>query len=555
MMPLRQNITSPSRLLGLLSAIACSLTLSAAAQSSGEISPADATPVFKQYVEAQRTGAEPILADFSYAGYRHGNVAIPDVEGPVFDVTTFGAIADDDISDQSAIELTIAAAEQNGGGVVFFPPGLFLINTDDDAGRPIFIRKGNIVLRGSGYAAGGTVLKMVNHFEAEDPDKMYSTPFMIQVRPTAGIKEGKALAKVTSDARRETFAVTVDDASPFKAGDWVTLHLESLDAVPSFLAPFTPHEKFSRVMERGILVHERHSIERIDRNTLRFGEPLHVNVDAAHGWSITNYPTLEEFGVEDICFMGGWEQDFVHHRSALDDGGWSYLRIEQAVNSWVRRCTFINVNYSLTIRASSCFSVLNMKIAGNQGHHGIHTREGYGVLGAFLIDETNNHHGPSVGYRSSGTVYWRADMSPGQRIDAHSDMPIATLHDDVKGGVLYGSGGPFSGMPHHLRQFTLWNWEHRGAPNRHYDFWRDGEKECFVLPVVVGIHGDPVTFNEEHLELLESPGRKVAPASLYEAQLAHRLGGLPQWVIDAKAEADVMRAAELPPHPLIDQPR
>ena len=49
-----------------------------------------------------RSPAE-ILTDYSYAGYEHGEKAIPDVPGPVFKVTDYGAIADDTISDEDAI--------------------------------------------------------------------------------------------------------------------------------------------------------------------------------------------------------------------------------------------------------------------------------------------------------------------------------------------------------------------------------------------------------------------------------------------------------------------
>jgi hypothetical protein len=407
-------------------------------------------------------------------------------------------------------------------------------------------------MRGSGYAKGGTVIKMVNSFPPTFPDKMYSTPFMFIVKPEQGLDNNWNLAKVTEDTRRETFEVTVDDASKIKPGDWVTLSLESREAVESFLAPYPPHPKFKRIYDKGMRLNERHSVASVDGNTIRFNEPTHMNIEAKYGWTIKGYPHVEETGFEDICFMGGWEQDFIHHRSALDDGGWSMVRIEQAVNSWVRRCAFVNINYGLTVRFSAYYSVLNTIYAGNPAHYSMHTREGYGVLGAFLIDAAGHHHGPSVGYRASGTVYCHAKMQPNKSIDSHSDQPIATLLDNMKGGVLYGSGGPMSGMPHHLRHFTLWNFKHDGDRFDHYDFWHEGDKECFVLPVIVGMHGDEVTFNEDSLEVLESLGQRVKPDSLYEAQLELRLGKLPNWYLKAKAEDVIMRNAELPPHKLVD---
>ena len=114
---------------------------------------------FQQFVKAKENGTEPILPDFSYAGYHYFAKPVPDVAHPVFDVTDYGAIPNDDISDQPAIVSAIAAAEANGRGVVFFPPGEFLVNTDTDKNEggknePIYIRSSNIVLRGSGSRIG-----------------------------------------------------------------------------------------------------------------------------------------------------------------------------------------------------------------------------------------------------------------------------------------------------------------------------------------------------------------------------------------------------------------
>ena len=53
-----------------------------------------------------------------------------------------------------------------------------------------------------------------------------------------------------------------------------------------------------------------------------------------------------------------------------------------------------------------------------------------------------------------------------------------------------------------------------------------------VVAIVVGTHGSPVTFSNEEGQLTyeESTGVKVAPESLYEAQLEKRLGVLPVWL-------------------------
>ena len=78
---------------------------------------------WKQFVTSKDRSQPDILTDFSYAGYGHGEKAIPDVAGPVFKVTDYGAVPDDANSDEEAIRKAIAAAEQAGGGVVLFSTG------------------------------------------------------------------------------------------------------------------------------------------------------------------------------------------------------------------------------------------------------------------------------------------------------------------------------------------------------------------------------------------------------------------------------------------------
>ena len=508
------------------------LSLASMNRGSADDSPETAA-TWKQFVAAGESGDEPVLPDFSYAGYRFGEVPIPDVEAQRFDVTDHGAIPDDGKSDQEAIQKAIDAATASGGGIVFFPPGKFLVNTDPKNKRSIRLTAGNLILRGSGCGLGGTVLQMVHPLDPRDPTKMFSTPCMFIIGKP---QKKEALAKITADARRETYRIEVDDTSRLNPGMWISLDMESTAAVNTYLHPFEPEAAWTRLTNTGIGFEELHTVKAVRDHVVELGEPLRAGVLARHGWSVNSFRPLEQIGVEDICFLGSWHQKFVHHRSALDDSGFSALQLRQVANSWVRRCSFVNWNQALTISTSAATSVLQVRIAGNRGHGSVYIRGGGdGVLVGLTRDTARHHHGPSVGYRSSGCVFWRYEMHPSQSIDSHSGTPIATLMDRVDGGVLRGSGGPLAGLPNHLRHYVLWNFNHRGRPPRQYDFWRKGRRDRFVKPIIVGMHGARVRFAEDSIELNESPGTPVQPESLYEAQLRLRLGHLPGWVQEARA--------------------
>ncbi|MDE2724238.1 MAG: DUF4955 domain-containing protein, partial [Gemmatimonadota bacterium] len=96
--------------------------------------------------------------------------------------------------------------------------------------------------------------------------------------------------------------------------------------------------------------------------------------------------------------------------------------------------------------------------------------------------------------------------------------------------------------PHHLRRLVFWNYNH-GGDVTHYDFWAGYLK--FLHPIIVGFHGNPATFKESDLEVLESNGEAVAPESLFDAQLELRLGTLPVWVKDLRTEWEMIRSLPL----------
>ena len=51
--------------------------------------------VWQHFREETEQGKVSKLPDFSRAGYRRGEIGIPDVGGPIFNVQAYGAVADD----------------------------------------------------------------------------------------------------------------------------------------------------------------------------------------------------------------------------------------------------------------------------------------------------------------------------------------------------------------------------------------------------------------------------------------------------------------------------
>ncbi len=516
---------------------------------------------YQQFVKAKEQGTEPILPDFSYSGYHYFNKPVPDVAHPVFDVTTYGAIPNDDVSDQPAIVSAIAAAEANGSGVVFFPPGEFLVNTDADKNdegnhERIYVRSSNIVLRGSGSRKGGTIIRMVNHKSSNATFRMFTF--------SPSDKSSRTLTRITESAKRETFWITVANASRLAVGQWIKVYMKnnSIEAINEFLAPRS-QPRWKILLDEGITISERHSIAEIQGNRIRLNEPLHAHINPAYNWRVQSYPHLEEVGVEDISFHGSFFESFVHHQSFIHNSGWNLLGFGSCVNSWVRRVSFMHVNNALGIGGSAAVSVYQVTVAGNKGHYAIKSQTCHGIwVGlsediagqapystAPLIDGQRNtrtipgqHHGAGMSHSSTGNVIYRFDMAPKQPLDIHkTDPSYANLYDCVNNGRLAGSSG--GGVPpHHLRRLVFWNFNH-GGEDTYYDFWQGYLR--FLHPIIVGFHGNPATFNESALEVLESNGTAVDPESLFDAQLALRLGALPAWLNDLRTEWEMIRNTPL----------
>ena len=522
---------------------------------------------YQQFVKAKENGTEPNLPDFSYSGYHYFNKPVPDVAHPIFDVTDYGAIPNDDVSDQPAIVSAIAAAEENGRGVVFFPPGEFLVNTDADKNdegynEPIYIRSSNIVLRGSGSRKGGTVILQVNPMPPNAGGRMFT------FRPS-DTRNYQTITRITESAERETFWITVNNASRLKVGRWIQVYMKnnSVEGVNEFLAPRSPNlntRYWEALLTEGIIIQEEHSIAEIQGNRIRLNEPLHAHINLAyHKCQVRLIPYLEEVGVEDISFQGTFFESFIHHKNRLHDGGRGAITFNRCVNSWIRRVSFMHVSGAVNVVVSAAVSVYQVTIAGNKGHYGIRSQDSYGIWFGLsediagqapystvpLIDGPYNtraipgqHHGVGMSHSSTGIVVYRFDMAPNQPLDIHkTDPSYANLYDCVNNGRLSGSSG--GGVPpHHLRRLVFWNFNH-GGDEISYDFWKGSPK--FLYPIIVGFHGNPATFEESNLEVLESNGKVVEPESLFDAQLALRLGTLPAWVKNLRTEWEMIRKTPL----------
>lgn len=491
------------------------------------------SPLWQQFKTAKETGTEPTLPDFSYAGYDYSESAIPDTSSwTVFNVTDYGAVADDGDYDDDAIRAAINAAETAGGGVVLFPSGRFMISPDEvTPGQPIieaqkiFISGSNIVLKGQGSQPGGTEIFM-DKMKASNGDHIFEI--------TPDNTGESTVTQVVEDALRETFEITVANASALSVGQRIILRTDSVDFAEDYFHPQAIDAAWTRLLStQGFRLREIHTIAEINGNVVRLREPLHITLTTGTDpINVRTYNVIENVGIEDILFKGNWDSYFDeenggvfnHHYDDIHDYGWNAIRIDNVANGWIRNVEFKDWNQGIYIDGAAAMTIENISFTGKKGHTSVHTRRSYGVLIKDSQDFTGHHHGPGLGYSAAGTVYLRYQMFNEQRMDSHTGSPYVTLFDNVSNGHFDGNGGPHESYPHHGKYFVAWNFLLEGGTND-YNFWppyRNGH--TFAMPFFIGLQGDSVTMTNGTFSANELPGQSVEPASLFEAQLNLRLG-------------------------------
>ena len=530
------------------------------------------------------------LPDYSYAGFQYGTAPIPDVAGPVFDVTDYGAVADDGRSDFSAISQAVAAANDNRGGVVFFPPGRYLVNEDPNRMRGFHVKSSNVVIRGSGSGVGGTELFMRYPLNQYDATRLWAVaPMFLFLKPSVdtgvwsyepstppvhALDENAVVAGIAADSHRGAFTVKVDQPELFSPGQSVSLVLQSTKLNDAHLAGLTPHSSWHRLLEQGVKVNERHTVKNVSGNELTFNEPLRVAIDSSLGWRVILTPQSSGWGFEDLVFRGNFQETFDHHKNWIHDAGWRAVTMYDARDSWVRRVLFIDVNAGINFAGMNGSSVLSTTFAGNAGHITFLSSRGYGNLFGLARDITNDGvwHGPGANDANVGQVVWRYEGHDAlefesqfadkvrQEIanhegakeyyqwanragpDFHAEFPHTSLWD-ASTSRLSGHGGGHASLPNHLGDLTFWNLRQLGQAVDDVDFWRVVDdpdllygSTFIVRPNVIGFHGANTTFKLENLGAVESLGSPVFPFSLYEAQLELRMGHRPAWLDAAIAD-------------------
>lgn len=535
-----------------------------------------------------------VLLDFSYAGYKHGEVAAPEgsawgfTEENITDYMTPGSnYARDALNTILAkYKLNQSSGNSNAKVLIYFPEGDYVLhnnsdNTKDDkkttgdkdelgnnTSHSIDIFGGNVIIKGAGRDKTRLIMDTPN---LPNNNAMYSSPVMISIKRNAwlaGDNEVTKVSDVTADAAKGTYSIEVSNPLLFSVGEYVCLYLHdnNQEVIDKELLPYrlqdlnSEDEKGLNIVTEGVQVEDYHLITAIDGKKITFKEPIMHEVEAKYNWMLKKYYYYENVGIEDLTFVGHSVDDFKHHRSWVDDGAYKPVNFMRLVNSWIRRVNFQDVSEAASIISSANVSVYDVNVLGNRGHAAIRSQGSSRVFIGKVTDRTTGplddspytvtegvgqYHACGVSKPSMGAVIWNVYWGDDACFEAHATQPRATLIDMCKGGFVQSrQGGDADQVPNHLNDLTIWNMYSTRTKlggngnlpaNGEFDWWRDGWKYWKILPpIIVGFHGEPVNFVDSQVKLDENNGIPVLPESLYEAQLQKRLGYVPAWLLELK---------------------
>lgn len=506
------------------------------------------TDVFTQFITAKENNTAFPFPDFSYAGYKKSEQGIPTPNWPIFDVTDYGATPNDNTDDLESIKLAITAAVKNqNGAIVFFPKGQYLVSERTGiTSNLIKIKASNLILRGEGTGDNGTELFFKEHLDTTTPNNKWTTPQMISIEGSTTSYKGNAKTTIKSDAKIGDMQIELNNASSFSAGDYIILNLNDPTAAnDTAIAPYTVEDNWSK-FKTGEFQREMNQVKSKSGNIITLEAPIAMDINASYNWEARWMSLGTHFGMEEMTLRGNWKDSFSHHKDAVHDSGWGAISISKYADSWMKNVRLIDWNSTAHIASSIFSSFINVSYEGNRGHSSILVSGSYGILVSHSNDYSDKgaFHAQGVESYAAATVFHRIKWPQDTTFDSHASFPHATLFDRVDGGfsgTSGGNGGADASQPNHMENLVFWNFKDLGKnDNVLHDWWRTSSKyHRFYLPKMIGWHGAKAKFIDSQLGMNESYNSKVNPESLFEAQLMHRLGQLPQWLIDLNAEFGV----------------
>lgn len=451
-----------------------------------------------------------IVPDFSWVGYRNGEVDIPEV--PV--VMTISPISDDNLKNiQDAVNTVSAMPLVNGfRGAILLKPGTYKISA------PVKVTSSGIVIRGSGTGSSGTNV-LATSTRQEEGVFIFSGNADIQLTGSSTNLRRKTV--LDSYVPLGSRVLTVDSNHAFKPGDRVILRHTHNDAWIALIGM----GQYGWTASSYTFDYKR-VVMAVNGSKITIDAPVVDPVDKKYGNAeIIAYAwpgKIDNDGIENIRL------DTVYSSSTDENHTWNGIKFINTENSWAKNVDVYHTGYAAVSveRSSSNITILDSKmidpvsqITGSRrysfniaGQRNL-VRGCYARYGRHDYVTSSRTAGPNV-FTESQAINQQSDIGP------HHRWATGTLFDSIVGDgainvqnrISIGGGHGWAGA-----QTMLWNCSAKkiiiqSPPG--FINWAIGSLATVTnTGIWVTVPG-----------YKELTGQNAWPASLYEQQMCDRLG-------------------------------
>lgn len=490
--------------------------------------------ILKRYI---KEGVKSGLADFSHAGYVRYDKRLSFTEGRVFDVTDYGAVADDDKDDTKAIQKAVDMAGESGGGVVLFPKGKFNVNMDPNQLDIVRINHSNIVLRGSGSGEDGTVIFSGSKTDQSEDQSPWLSPFIfhtgLNLHDTYSfytVKEEQKYADIVEPVEAGSDYIKLSTTEGLKPGDMIIIAMQNTtdegDLIKHLLSPLQFEPFQTTYLEAGInrdasLQYIIEIEDLLDNGKVRLVQPIHHNILMRFKPYVAKTNMLRNIGVEHFKFESSWSGKYKHHGDREMDYGWGAVCFHRVAGGWINDLHIDNYTQTTHLVNSRNVTMSNVTITGGEGHYGPKIYSSSDNLIQNYDIQAKRTHGPGLEGCSFGNVYKDIKQKYPAPLDLHGIQnkgfcpPMYNLYENITNASRVAGGAAPKNIPHASEGNTFWNIQFNGWEDENYNelfyswIWRDTVKfspvmhiDChkqYLRSVVVGAHNiDGKTLTVEH---------------------------------------------------------
>jgi hypothetical protein len=426
---------------------------------------------------------DKLIQDFSYAGYRRGEVALPQIRGPIFDaVRDFGADASGQTDSTAAIQKAINAAGVHGG-VVYLAAGTFKVAPQENDSYALRIAADNVVLRGAGKN---------RTFLFNDSTAMRGRSIVLVQSSSANWNakpEGSPETLVTRDLLTPTTVVPVADVSGFTVGDWIILRADAtdefiaehnmtdlwagknaalggvkflrqitaIDGAGSTLRIDVPLRYYLKTRDKARIHKAAPHIEEVGLEHFSIGNREH---SATLGWSENDYSSNPENGAYAVhgayavsFFMARncWMTDVASYQPAVNTGKTQVLScgvgLTHSRSITLQNCDFARPQYGGGGGNGYMYRLTNAQECLLQNCTASHARHGF--VFSLMATSGNVIHGGMAQFSGEQVAGWGKTNGTGS--DHHMHLSQSNLIDNVSIRQDYFTAayrGRWGGVPH-----------------------------------------------------------------------------------------------------------